>query len=220
MPISKKYLADFEEENIYHIYNKTNNKELLFLTEENRLYFLSKYSIILSPFIDTYCWCLLPNHFHFLIKVKKENEILEYLNKQEKPDLTVTEKKYLANKITLGNLIEQSFRRFFQSYAQAFNKENGRSGNLFYKPFKRILIDSDEYFTQTIIYIHANAQKHGIVKDFTTYDWSSWKSILSEKRTNLLRGEIIRWFGDKEKFIKTHLDNAQYYYDYDSYLEE
>jgi putative transposase len=220
MPISKKYLADFEEENIYHIYNKTNNKELLFLTDENRLYFLKKYYSILSPFIDTYCWCILPNHFHFLIKVKNENTIKENLNKKPKENLTITEKSYLQNSITLGNLIEQSFKRFFQSYAQAFNKENTRSGNLFYKPFKRILIDSDEYFTQTVIYIHANAQKHGIVKDFTNYKWSSWKSILSSKKTNLLRDEIIAWFGDKEKFMKIHLNNAQYYYDYDSNLEE
>jgi putative transposase len=220
MPINKKYLADFEEEGIYHIYNKTNNKELLFLSDENRLYFLKKYNSILSPFIDTYCWCLLPNHFHILIKVKKQNVINDFLSRQEKVKLSITEKRFLLSEISLGDLIEQSFKRFFQSYAQAFNKENERSGNLFYKPFKRILIDSVEYFTQTIIYIHANAQKHGIVKDFTKYKWSSWNSILSLKNTNLLRDELISWFGSREKFIKVHLDNVQYYYEYDTNLEE
>jgi hypothetical protein len=36
----------------------------------------------------------------------------------------------------------------------------------------------------------------------------------------LLRDELISWFGSKEKFIKVHLDNAQYYYEYDNNLEE
>jgi hypothetical protein len=56
MPINAKYIAEFEENGIYHIYNKTNNKELLFITDENRLFFLQKFSQILSPFLDVYCW--------------------------------------------------------------------------------------------------------------------------------------------------------------------
>ena len=42
MPIPAKYLADFTENGIYHIYNRTNNKEKLFLSNENRLFFLKK----------------------------------------------------------------------------------------------------------------------------------------------------------------------------------
>lgn len=39
MPIPDKYLANFEENSIYHVYNRTNNKEKLFLSEENILFF-------------------------------------------------------------------------------------------------------------------------------------------------------------------------------------
>lgn len=56
----------------YHVYNRTNNKELLFKEHENYFFFLRKYKQYLSSYIDTYAYCLMPNHFHFLIKVKED----------------------------------------------------------------------------------------------------------------------------------------------------
>ena len=239
MPIPNKYLADFEEDNIYHIYNRTNNKEKLFLNDDNRVYFLKRYKEILSEFIDTYCWCLLPNHFHLLIKVKTEDAVITYLQSKPKTDLTITEKNFLTDRVvnlpkvdnpgseqvnnpvvTFSELIEQTFKRFFQSYALAFNKQHNRQGNLFYRPFKRIRIEKDIQFTMAIIYIHANAAKHKLVKDFTTYLWSSWHSIISNLPTLILREEIIDWFGSLDIFIKTHKEMAEYYYDCDVALED
>jgi putative transposase len=251
MPIPDKYLADFEEGGIYHIYNRTNNKEKLFLSDDNRTFFLKRYKEILSPFTDTYCWCLLPNHFHLLIKVKSEDTIIAYLRSKPKAELTVTEKKFLVQRgvqrvanlskvgnpgqqpaiskvgnpgqesaITLSQLLEQTFKRFFQSYALAFNKQHSRQGNLFYKPFKRVRIEKDTQFTMAIIYIHANAAKHKLVKDFTTYAWSSWHSIISNQPTLLLRKEVIDWFGSVEIFIKTHKKQAEYYYECDVAIED
>lgn len=92
-------------------------------------------------------------------------------------------------------------------------------GNLFYKPFKRVLIKDDDHFTQTIIYIHANPVKHNLSKDFISYRWSSWKSLLSNKPTALLRSEIIQWFGNDQLFINTHLNNVKYYYEDRDILE-
>ena len=190
----------------------------MFLSDENRLFFLRRYAEILSPFINTYCWCLLPNHFHFLIRIKTEGEIHHYLNNPELT-LTITEKKFLKEQIPLTVLIEKSFTRFFQSYAQAFNKSQERLGNLFYKPFKRVLIKNDHHFTQTIIYVHANPVKHKISNDFTSYKWSSWKGLLSNKPTNLLRNEMIEWFGNKDLFIEAHQKNIEYYYEDKDQLE-
>lgn len=174
MPIPDKYLADFEEDGIYHIYNRTNNKEKLFLNDDNRSFFLKRYKEILSPFTDTYCWSLLPNHFHLLIKVRSEDAVIAYLQSKSQTELTITEKKFLRQRgsslskvgipvITFSQLIEQTFKRFFQSYALAFNKQHSRQGNLFYKPFKRVKIEKDTQFTMTIIYIHANADRKSVV---------------------------------------------------------
>jgi putative transposase len=231
MPIPLKYLADFEEDQIYHVYNRTNNKQLLFLTDENRVYFLKRYKDIVSPFVDTFCWNLLPNHFHFLIKVKSEEMIIAFLETKPKQDRTVTEKRFLDCRnsnlqkvgipiVTLSELVENSFKRFFQSYALAFNKQHNKKGNLFYKPFKRVRINKESQFTMTVIYIHANAVKHKLVKDFAEYRWSSWYSILSNQSTLLLRGELIEWFGGIEEFIKAHIEMAAYYFNCETAIED
>lgn len=236
MPIPEKYLADFEESETYHVYNRTNNREPLFLSDDNRLYFLKRYKEIVSPFADTYCWNLLPNHFHLLIRIKPEKTIIDFLKNKPKAGLTATERNYLQkfdnlprvdnlSKVvnpepTFHDLISQTFKRFFQSYSLAFNKQNARKGNLFYRPFKRVKIESDAQFTMALIYVHANAAKHGLVKDFTTHVWSSWHSIISKQPTSLLRDAVIEWFGDVELCIKSHIELAADYYNCEIAIED
>lgn len=220
MPIPAKYLVDFEEAGIFHVYNRTNNNEKLFLNDENRYFFLKRYRELLSPFLDTFCWSLLPNHFHLLIRIKEETSIISFLQSKPNNELTITEKKFLDKKISISELIEQVFKRFFQSYALAYNKMHNRKGNLFYKPFKRVKIEKDTQFTMTMVYIHANAMKHGLVKDFTKYPWSSWQTIILNQPTLLARNEVIQWFGSLEACIKTHKELAIYYYDCVTALED
>ncbi len=220
MPVAEKYLTDFEEETTYHIYNRTNNGELLFRSDENMRYFLSKYYQHSHHFLDTWCWCLLPNHFHLLVNVKSAASIKQHLHGKDLKQLTITERKFLKDEITLSELIEQVFKRFFQSYALAFNKQHERKGNLFYKPFKRVRIETDDQFIQTVIYIHANAVKHGLSNDFTSHKWSSWQSVLSSAPTGLLRNELLDIFGGKERFIKIHNEQTDYYYSVEAAIED
>ncbi|MGC4034547.1 MAG: hypothetical protein QM764_01210 [Chitinophagaceae bacterium] len=219
MPVNPKYLADFYENGIFHVYNRTNNNEHLFKSEENYIFFLKQYSYYLSPFIETFCWCLLPNHFHLLIRVKETKDIQSHFSKLEKEKLTLTEKNFIEGKKDLSELIEVIFKNFFQSYSQSFNKAYNRKGNLFYRPFKRVEINSDSHFTQSIIYIHANALKHNLIEDFKNYKWSSWKSLLSNSPTGLLRNEVLEWFGGKDLFIKTHEELSKFYYDCETAIE-
>jgi len=72
----------------------------------------------------------------------------------------------------------------------------------------------------TMVYIHVNALKHGLVKDFSVYKWSSWKSILSNKPTLLAREAVIEWFGNLESCIKAHYEMAKYYYDCEIAIED
>ncbi len=203
MPIPKKYLADFEEHKIYHVFNRTNNKEKLFLSDENHRFFLKKYSYYLSPFSETIVWCLLSNHFHFLIKIKSEELIKTDLQSRTEESLSATEKGFLKGDINLSELIESAFKRFFQSYALAFNKVHKRKGNLFYKPFKRLEVIDESHFTQVIIYIHTNPVKHGFTRDFSTWKWSSYQTILAENDS-----EILNWLGGKDQFVKLHKESG------------
>lgn len=210
--MKNKFLANFVENGIYHVYNRTNNKELLFKTDENRLFFLRQYAKYLEPYLDTFCWILLPNHFHFLVRIKNTEEIKNHLKTISSQILKPIERKYLEDGITTELLIELEWKRFFTSYSMAFNKQHQRTGNLFHRPFKRVQIVKETHFTQAIIYIHANAFKHKICKDFMEYNWSSWRSLISSNPTKLCRQEVIDWFGGVENLIETHKNLTKYYY--------
>lgn len=101
----------------------------------------------------------------------------------------------------------------------AFNKQHNRKGNLFYKPFKRVKIKKDTQFTMALIYIHANATKRGLAKDFASHKFSSWHSITSKSSTSLLRDEVINLFGDLEICIKAHEGLAATYYNCEVAIE-
>jgi putative transposase len=215
-----KFSAKFYDGGIFHVYNRTNNKEPLFASDENRLYFLKQYAKYLEPFVDTFCWCLLPNHFHFLIRVKSSATIKQHLESINRQLLKPDEKKYLSGDAATEELIELQWKRFFTSYAMAFNKQQGRKGNLFNRPFKRVEVNKDSHFTQAVIYIHANVLKHKLCKDFTLYRWSSWKSLISNKPTLLCREQVLDWFGGLSRFIEIHKSQSEFYYDSDIAIED
>ena len=68
----KKYYPPLLPGRFFHVFNRGNNGDNLFYQERNYAYFLRKYFEYMSPVLDTYCYCLLPNHFHLLVRVKEE----------------------------------------------------------------------------------------------------------------------------------------------------
>lgn len=181
----------------YHIYNRGNNRENLFYKHENYLYFLRQYNYYLNDYLETFAYCLLPNHFHLLVRVKDPNHI---------PSLSDLEC------ISPAETVSDQFRKLFMSYAKAINKQENRTGSLFQKNFKRKLVENERYFTRLIYYIHANPQLHDIHPDFTNYPYSSYESLLSFKPTKLQRDETMAWFGDRDACRTFHAqpqrDNA------------
>jgi len=61
----------FETSNIYHIYNQGNNRQPIFFNRENYLFFLKKMKENLLPYADILAWCLMPNHFHWMVYVRE-----------------------------------------------------------------------------------------------------------------------------------------------------
>lgn len=209
MAKTEHYYTQFEAGNYYHVYNRTVDKGKLFANADNYMFFLKKFDEYLSGFINTYAYCLLGNHFHWLIGVLPEVEIRANLEKFEKSDSgkkIVQNKKQNSDK-TVHEIVSHQFKKFFQSYAMAYNKQQDRVGTLFQTPFKRAWIDNDEYFTNMIFYIHANPRKHGFIDDFKNYEWSSYQRILMEKPTKLRKREVLEWFGGKDAYLKFHTIN-------------
>lgn len=64
-----------EKKILYHIYNQGNNRQKIFFSRDNYLYFLEKVNKLLLPYVDVIAWCLMPNHFHFLVYVKEYPQV-------------------------------------------------------------------------------------------------------------------------------------------------
>jgi REP element-mobilizing transposase RayT len=95
--------AVLEPDKIYHIWTHANGNENLFRTHENYIHFLEKYKKYLLPILDTYAYCLMPNHIHLTVRIKREEEILMFL-KEKVPCLypTSVEKKFVTKLIFHG----------------------------------------------------------------------------------------------------------------------
>lgn len=179
-PNVQKYNPPFEPGRFFHVYNHAVGSELLFKENENYRFFLKKFSKYLNHHISLYSYCLLPNHFHLLIKV--------------------------LDQTSCENVSEQ-FRKFLISYSKSFNKQYSRRGNLFEKHLKRIPVTTDEHLIWLIFYLHRNPVHHHYSKYFKSYPWSSYRSILSNKNTDLAREKTIELFSGESNFISFHERN-------------
>lgn len=185
----------------YHIYNRGNNSENIFIEEENYSYFLQKYTQHCFPVFDTYAYCLLKNHFHLFIRVRKVSELKKMIG-QGMISRNIGQK--LCGKEWSPQLISHQLGNLFNGYTQAFNKKYDRTGTLFEKSFNRKKVDENGYFCNLVCYIHRNPQLHGLVENFRSYHYSSYLSYLSESKTHLNKTESFRQFGGYSNFKVVH----------------
>ncbi|KAA3616292.1 MAG: hypothetical protein DWQ05_11145 [Calditrichaeota bacterium] len=169
-------IAPLTPGNFFHIYNRGINSGLIFFSQDNYQFFLDCFAKYVLEFVDIFAYCLLPNHFHLLIRIRDDS----FVN------------------------ISRQFSNMFNSYAKAINKRENRHGSLFEKPFRRKLISNDAYLYRLIFYIHSNPKHHKIHDRFDTYIHSSYRAIISDKMTNLQRDSILDWFGGRHEFVKFH----------------
>lgn len=190
-------------EHYYHIYNHANGFENLFSNHENYLFFLRRYTNFIFPIADTFAYCLMPNHIHFLVRIKEEKELRDahLAILQHKGQPTPVKEFTPDYQITF---VSRQFANLFSSYSQAYNKQQGRKGSLFMPNFRRKLVESEAYFTKLIHYIHANPVHHGFVKNLDEWNYSSYHAFSSQKQTSLQRNQVIAWFGGVEAFQEFH----------------
>ena len=162
------------KDHFYHIYNRGINSEPIFLSNDNKLYFLKLFSKHMIGKVAIYAYCLMDNHFHIVIKVTEEEKI-----------------------------VTQSLSNLFNSYAKAFNKQNDRTGSLFEKHFKRIEIQDENYLRNIIQYVHLNPKNH-LDLNYKTYKYSSFQALISDKETKLEREEVLSYFDSIDNFIYCH----------------
>ncbi|OGE09077.1 hypothetical protein A3A60_02760 [Candidatus Curtissbacteria bacterium RIFCSPLOWO2_01_FULL_42_26] len=193
---------------IYHIFNRGVNKATIFYSEddyrrfyETAIHYLNKrvkYSSS-QTFSDTVsldsadtvseendkvevlAYCLMPNHFHFLVKQIADGGITDY------------------------------FRHLLNAYSHYVNIKYKRIGPLFQGPFRNLLVETDEQLVHLSRYIHLNPLVAGLVADARNYMWSSYMACLGEKKNGLCDGKIIKgYFKSAREYEKFVLDQADY----------
>lgn len=119
----------FEEGHYYHIYNRGNNREILFRDEDDCSFFLKRLKKYITPHAYIYAYALLGNYFHLMISV---------------------------DQLPQNPGMSRAFSNLFSSHAKYINKKYSRSGSLFEKPFQIKHINSESYYGQLVCYIHWN----------------------------------------------------------------
>ena len=157
----------------FHIYNRSNNNEIVFKSNDNYLYFLQKYQSYFEVDFHTLAYCLMPTHFHFLVMVKAVD----------------TER------------LKNTFGMFLSSYTKAINKQLGRHGSLFQQHTKSRCIDDERYLITLVAYIHQNPIRAGLVDLLEDWEFSSYCDY-SGKRDgiSLSKEYVMRYFGSIEEF--------------------
>lgn len=157
--------------------------------------FLNRCTKYILPIAGTYAWCLLPNHFHFMIRIKNINIIEQYYKEIK------TKKFHLE---IVSDFLMEQFANCLNSYSKSFNKVYERKGALFMDYLRRIEINNENQFGATIFYIHKNPVHHGYCKSISEWKWSSYKLYSTKEPTLNCSKEVIEWFGNKESFINYH----------------
>jgi coproporphyrinogen III oxidase/REP element-mobilizing transposase RayT len=134
-------LENLQKGHYYHIYNRGINSGIIYSNEGNMDYFLELAGKYLTKNITIIAYCLLKNHYHFIIKVIDEEHITK------------------------------AFSNFLNAYAKAYNKQQNRTGSLFEKHFKKKRIDSEEYLKHSILYVHNNPVKSIETYKFSSYSY-------------------------------------------------
>ncbi|MBI5858984.1 MAG: transposase [Sphingobacteriales bacterium] len=171
---------NFVKDEFYHVYNRGNNRQKIFFNDENYLFFLKKIREQLLPYSDMIAYCLMPNHFHFLLRPSE---------------------KGLGERESYGGkpMQELAYRTgiLLSSYAQAINNQNKTTGSLFQQKTKaKVLYETDNdarisYFEKCFHYIHQNPAVAGIVVNSADWPYSSYTDYIGLRNGTLYRAEIF-----------------------------
>jgi putative transposase len=188
---------------VYHLTDHAVNKNNVFVVSDNYRFFMTRYKDLLLPVVDTYAYCLMPNHFHIAIKVKTKAALLA-LPPELLENWQLTKD---APEVDFQRRVSKQFSNLFSSYTQALNKQQDRRGTLFEGNFNRSKVEDRAYFRHLILYVHGNPVRHGFCDHYLDWHYSSIHQLLfDEEPTFLKRDLLFDFFGGKDAFIKAHND--------------
>ncbi len=210
----------FSNNTLFHIYNQGNNGQKIFYSDENYSYFLWKMRAYLLPFGQIVAYCLMPNHFHWLLYVEnKDIERIEFRKLVNQIENQRRIQKYGSKAILVDHnagtsmsqnkliSLNESIGILQKTYTRAFNKENNQTGSLFRSQCKAKdgwidefvtvrntkdyrFSSSNEFAYDCMNYIHNNPVKAGLAKVKTDWKFSSARDYKNLRKGTLVNTEI------------------------------
>jgi putative transposase len=147
----------------YHFYNRGAHQTSIFREEDNYIFVLRKVkSYCRSLALVPVAYCLMPNHYHLLIRQDGEDR---------------------------AGLLPQ---RVFNSYSKAYNKRYEHSGTLFESNYRVVLVEDQAHLLHLCRYIHANPVRHGLVPDLAEWPYSNYLEWIGERNGTLVDRDFVR----------------------------
>lgn len=185
----KIYSMNFIAQNLYHVFNQGNNKELIFRDRDDYILFLKEIRSLILPHCEIVSYCLMPDHFHLMIYTDQRTEML------------TKQGGLLLDPVTNG------LRKLLSGYARIINKKYGRTGSLFRQKTKyKLLTEENEvvhdnlkriyYGAECFEYIHQNPVKAGLVEKPENWEYSSYKDYAGVRNGSLCNKEIALMYCD------------------------
>lgn len=165
---------EFHSNHLYHIYNRGNNKQPIFFTDANYLFFLQKIRTFILPHCEILSFCLMPNHFHLLVYT----------------DERAGETKRIG--ATERNLLSEGIRNMLQTYTKAINIQNQTTGSLFQQNTKAKCLDegSANYGLTCFHYIHQNPMSAKLALKMEDWNYSSFKDYAGLRNGTLCNRDL------------------------------
>jgi putative transposase len=143
----------FEENKVYHVYNRGNNKQKIFFNDRNYKFFLKKLQKELAAHCELLNYCLMPNHFHLIVYVKC---------------------KISPNTNGKMKTLNDGIAILLRSYTRALQIQENFTGSLFQQKTKAKELIEECDLIACSQYIHNNPLKAGLVKSLDQWPYSSY----------------------------------------------
>jgi REP element-mobilizing transposase RayT len=152
------------------------NKGLIFFSDSNYKYFLNKLSFFFQNKAKVIAYCLMPNHFHILVRV------------------------------TSDDFVNTALHPFLVSYSKSINLEQDRTGPLFQGRYQDNLIEDEEYLLDCAKYIHLNPVKAGLVSSPIKWEYSSYRAYINPKDHSVVDTSFVMNYFDSVKEFRDFVE--------------
>jgi REP element-mobilizing transposase RayT len=154
----------------YHIYNRAKNGDPLFENDQACRFFLKLYQAHICPIAETFAYCLLSDHLHFLIRIRSDAD---------------------------GSLYKP-FALLFNAYTKGYNRHMEKEGKVFKFKLKQKEIKSLASFLEMIRYVNQNPWRHGVTEHPAEYRFSSFRATMTTGPTMVAKELVQGYFGSHE----------------------